>query len=218
MVLQALVKMHRAALHCTGALARQLSRPPDMSELTSGQPHRDLDLSQNALAVVGGLAGLTSLRRLSLDRNRLTALAGAGGGGLACARGLQALSAADNALASLAGLICLGLHVGWGIGCRRSARPATPSPASQVPPILAQAQVMGPTVNKHSRWKAIESVQHLSMPSASTSVMGLPVATTHQRPSLSKLVIGDEQIWHPSGIHRIRHMKRPCPCSRFWLA
>lgn len=56
---------------------------------------------------MGGLAGLTALRRLSLDRNRLTALAGAAGGGLACARGLQALSAADNALASLAGAFCL---------------------------------------------------------------------------------------------------------------
>ena len=85
-----------------------------MSGLRNGRPHRDLDLSQNALAEVGGLAGLTALRRLSLDRNRLTALAGAGGGGLACARGLQALSAADNALASLAGAFCYAQV----LGCR----------------------------------------------------------------------------------------------------
>ena len=60
-------------------------------------------MCQNALTGVGGLAGLTSLRRLSLDRNRLTGLAGAAGGGLACARELQSLSAADNTIASLAG-------------------------------------------------------------------------------------------------------------------
>ena len=77
------------------------------SGINSGRQRRDLDLSQNALAEVGGLAGLTALRRLSLDRNRLNALAGAAGGGLACARGLQALSAADNALTSLAGAFCL---------------------------------------------------------------------------------------------------------------
>ncbi len=66
---------------------------------------RDLDLSQNALRALGGLAGLSTLRELALDRNALAGLTGGAGGGLGCARALQALSVAGNQLTSLAGVL-----------------------------------------------------------------------------------------------------------------
>lgn len=97
--------LHCIALHSPCLSALQASLSLTYSGIKDGQPHRELDLSQNALAEVGGLAALTSLRRLSLDRNQLTSLAGAAGGGLACARGLQSLSAANNTLASLSGAL-----------------------------------------------------------------------------------------------------------------